>query len=188
MITAREASTAIYGAWRLARYDADGMRYFDNTVENFWRSFYAALIVLPAYGVLVLLRVGDLEVASGPLAILAVESLSYVIGWTAFPLAMFYLARAIDRDRFFCRYIAAYNWAAAIQIAVFLIMAAITHSGLLPAGLTAMITVAVIVAIMAYQWFIARVGLEASAGAALGIVLLDLIISLVIERYTTGIL
>ena len=43
-------------------------------------------------------------------------------------------------------------------------------------------------AILAYQWFIARVGLEISPAGAGGIVILDLIISLIIEEYTSRLL
>ncbi len=188
MITAREASQAIYGALRLARFDSDGIHFFENTVENFWRSFFAALLVIPFYAMLVLLRLGEIETTSGPAAVLVVESLSYVIGWTTYPLAMFYVARLMGRDQFFCRYIAAYNWATALQIVLFAAIAGITHSGLMPQSMAALLTVAAVGAIMAYQWFVARTGLEITPGAALGIVLLDLTLSILIERYTTGIL
>ncbi len=188
MISARETSIGIFGAWQLAKYDAQGLRFFDNTVTAFWRSFYAAVIVLPAYVILILLVIGELPVAVGGFAVLVIESIAYVIGWTAFPLAMYYLARTIDRDRFYCRYIAAYNWSAVLRIALFLIVAATAASGILPQAPAALINFAAYIAILAYQWFIARVGLEVSAPGACGIVLLDIVISLVIEGYTSQLL
>jgi hypothetical protein len=35
MVSAREASYAIYGAYRLARFDASGVQFFDDTPEAF---------------------------------------------------------------------------------------------------------------------------------------------------------
>ena len=188
MISARETSIGIFGAWQLAKYDAQGLRFFDNTVTAFWRSFYAAVIVLPAYVILILLVIGELPVAVGGVAVVVIESIAYVIGWTAFPLAMYYLARTIDRDRFYCRYIAAYNWSAVLRIALFLIVAATAASGILPQAPAALINFAAYIAILAYQWFIARVGLEVSAPGACGIVLLDIILSLVIDKFTSQLL
>ncbi len=188
MISVREAGIGIFGAWQLAKYDAQGLRFFDNTVTAFWRSFFAAVIVLPAYFILIVLVLRGLPVAVGGFSVLVIESIAYVIGWTAFPLAMYYLARVIDRDRFYFRYIAAYNWSAVLRIALFLIVAMAAASGLLPQGPAALINFAAYIAILAYQWFIARVGLEVSAPGAAGIVFLDVVISLVIEGYTSQLL
>ncbi len=188
MISAREASIGIYGAWQLAKFDAQGLRFFDNSVEAFWRSFYASVIVLPAYAILVLLRLTEMPVTQGSLAVLMVEGTAYVIGWTAFPLVMHALARMLDRSQFYCRYIAAYNWSMVLRIALFLLVTATAASGILPAAMAGLITFVAIVAILAYQWFIARVGLEVSAAGACGIVFLDLVISLVLDAYTNALL
>ncbi len=186
MISVREASIGIFGAWQLAKYDAQGLRFFDNTVTAFWRSFFAAVIVLPAYVILIVLVLGGLPVAVGGVSVLVIESIAYVIGWTAFPLVMFYLARLIDRDRFYFRYIAAYTWSAVLRYALFLIVGVAAASGIPPpSAAAALINFAAYIAILAYQWFIARVGLEVSAPGAGGIVLLDIVISLVIEGYTS---
>ena len=42
MITAREVSYGLFGAWRLAHLDRRGMEYFDTSIDGFWRSFWAA--------------------------------------------------------------------------------------------------------------------------------------------------
>ena len=188
MITAREASHGIFGAWQFAKFDAHGLTFFDNTVVAFWRSFYAALIVLPAYIILALLQLTDKEVTAGPFSVLVIESIAYVIGWVAFPLAAFYLARAMDRDQWYCRYIVAYNWAAVLQIALFVVVTAVAASGMFPMVLAATLTFVASIAILAYQWFIARTCLEISAGAACGFVFLDLVISVLLSGYTEKLL
>lgn len=188
MISVREAGIGLFGAWQLAKYDAQGLRFFDNTVIACRRSFYAAVIVLPAYVILVVLVLGEIPVAVGGVSVLVIEGIAYVIGWTAFPLAMYYLTRIIDRDRFYCRYIAAYNWSRVLRISLLFVVTAIAASGVMPAALAGLLRFLVIIAILAYQWFIARVGLEVSAPGACGIVLLDLVISLMLDGYTIALL
>ena len=46
-----EVLGALYGAYRLARIDPAGMTYFNLSFEGFWRSFFAAVLVAPAYAV-----------------------------------------------------------------------------------------------------------------------------------------
>ncbi len=184
MISAREAGIGIFGAWQLAKFNAQGQQFFDNTVTAFWRSFYAAVIALPAYAIMALLQLPAKQVAVGPFGMLVIEGIAYVIAWTMFPLVMFHVANLIDRSQWFCRYIAAYNWAVVLQISLFLVVMAAAASGILPPALAGLITFLAFIAVLAYQWFIARVMLEISGAAAAGIVLLDLVISVVLDGYT----
>ena len=54
--TAGETLRALYGAYRLARLDAGGMAYFDSSIGGFWRSFFAAVLVVPFYALLLVMR------------------------------------------------------------------------------------------------------------------------------------
>ena len=56
MITSREIVTSLFGAWRLAQFQADGLRYLDASREGARRSFWAAVIALPAAIPLTLIR------------------------------------------------------------------------------------------------------------------------------------
>lgn len=183
MISPREASVALYGAWRLAKYDAQGLQYFENTATACLRSFYAAVIVLPPYVIVELLRLSERPISAGPLGVLAIESIAYVIGWTAFPLVMLYLAPKINREQWRWRYISAYNWAVVLQVALILLVTVSIAAGLLPRGMAAMVSFVATIAIFAYQWFIVRVALEISPSAATGIVILDLFISVLLDGY-----
>ena len=58
MISGREVAIGIYGAWRLLHFDRAAVQYFDSTIDSFWKSFYAALVVLPA---VIVLRIQVLE-------------------------------------------------------------------------------------------------------------------------------
>ena len=134
MITVRETSVAIFGAWRLAHFDAGGLRFFENTVEAFWRSFFAAVIVLPFYAMLLQLRYETGAVGAGVARFAAVEMIAYVIAWLAFPLAMASVAAILDREERYLGYIVAYNWAAVLQNALYLPIAMIGVAGGMGAG------------------------------------------------------
>ena len=115
MITTREAATALYGAYRLARVDEHGMDFFDTSIEGFWRSFYAAALVAPLYVILMVTRFQAGDVQASGLQFVAVEMIAYVTSWVAFPVVAAYLAPMVQRDHRYLRYIVAYNWASVLQ-------------------------------------------------------------------------
>ena len=184
MVTGAEFSRAAYGAWRLALLDRRGLDCFDDTVEAYWKSFNAAAIVAPAYALLLILRLYEIEARAGLFTIAIVETLAYVIGWVAFPLIMIYVCDRIGRFDRYWRYIVAHNWSNVIQVAVFF-AATILSKGMLGGGYSVALGFAATVAILFYRWFIARTALEVSGGAAAAIVGLDLMISLVINLVTS---
>src|SRR5215469_13609286 len=97
-----EVRLALIGALRLARGDRGGMAYFDRSPDGFWRSFRAAVISYPLYLVLLSMRVTVAEwEQSGALLIITVETIAYVIAWTAFPLLMLIVAQRIGRPHRF---------------------------------------------------------------------------------------
>src|SRR6266403_91977 len=93
-----EVRLAMIGALRLARGDRGGLSCFDRSLDGFWRSFRAAVIGYPLYLVLLSMRVtvGEWE-RSGALLIITVETIAYVIAWTAFPLMMLIVTQRIAR-------------------------------------------------------------------------------------------
>ncbi|HEX6978637.1 MAG TPA: hypothetical protein VF342_05010 [Alphaproteobacteria bacterium] len=181
MITAREISFSLFGAWRLAHLDRSGMQYFDISIAGFWRSFWAAVVVLPAYLILVILRVAERPIAAGPARIAAIELIGYVIGWTAFPLASWYVVSALGRAERYLGYIVAYNWANVLQVCLYVPVAVVGGSGLLPDAIAMLLGVAAIAAVLYYQYFIARTALDLDAVPAIGLVLMDMILGVLIS-------
>ncbi len=179
MITARETTFALYGAYRLARVDPKGLFYFDATIEGFWRSFYAALLVAPAYVILLALDLGDRPATAGPVKLVLVEGIAYVISWTAFPLAMVRFARRLDRSHHYIRYIVAQNWANVLEIALFLPVAAIA-AGSAAVALPLLAWIAVLV----YEWYVARTALEITGGQAAAVVALSVILNFIITLFS----
>jgi len=176
----------IYGAWRLFRLDVGGMGYFDDRIESFWQSFFAAVICAPGYLVLVLSRLAEREPTASGFTILAIETIAYVIGWTAFPLSMFYLTQALGRAERFIVYFVAYNWARVIQILLQLPVSLADLAGLAPGPAIEFLMLLVFLVCLGYDWFIARTALAVSGLVAAAVVGLDLAVSLLIILVVIG--
>ena len=188
MITPGEISRSVFGAWILARFNSNGINLFDNTVEGFWRSFWAAAIVLPAYAFLLSLRYSGFTIGVGGGTSFIVNCIAYVIGWTAFPFAMYYVAQMFDRGQWYFRYIAAYNWAIVLQILLLTLISLILTSGMIPASFGAMAIVITILFVLVYKGFIVRVALQTTLPGAATIVFLDVCLSLMLKGWTDRLL
>src|SRR5438874_4851622 len=122
--------------------------------------------------------------ASGAPRIVIVETIGYVISWVAFPLLMLPLSRWLGREDRFLPFMVAYNWSQLPQTALFVILAAESAAGLLPHTLAQFADLAAAVAVLLYEWYIARVALAVSASQAVPVVLLDLVLGSVLSRIT----
>lgn len=181
--TLREAAYGIYGAWRLALFDRAGAACFDGTAGAARRSFLAALVVAPAYLILLMLGFADRAPALPPVDLLIVESLAYVVNWTAFALAMYHITGSLGRgDRYFA-FLAAYNWSAVVQMAAYLPAVALAASGMLGAEAGNFLIMAVTMAVLVYQWFVAATMLEVSRITAAGTVALDILLAVVVQVF-----
>jgi hypothetical protein len=181
MITAREASYGLFGAWRLAHLDPRGMDYFDKTVEGFWRSFWAAGLSAPLVILILVLRYANARGDLDPLRFVLVETIGYAIMWTAYPLAAWYLLQALGRSNRYVGYIVAYNWANVIQIAVSVPIAALIATEALPSALLSVVWLGILAALLFYQYFVARIALEVDVAVASGLVFADFVLSMLRE-------
>ena len=180
-----EVQLAVGGALRLARGDPRGLGFFDTSIDGFWRSFRAGLICYPFFLILLAFRVSAAHwEASGVMRIVIVETIGYVISWVAFPLLMLPLSRWLGREDRFLPFMVAYNWSQLPQTALFVILAADTASGLLPHAVAQFADFAAAVAVLLYEWYIARVALAVSSSQAVPVVLLDLVLGSVLSRIT----
>jgi hypothetical protein len=188
MIGGQEVSRYLFGAWLLAKYDRNGAYLFDNTPEAFWRSFWAAFVVFPAFAILLLLRSAHVEINVGAFWAFFIQATAYAMGWVAFPYIVFHVLRLFDAGENFCRYIAAYNWARVLEITLMLGVTALVAGGIVPRELGNILTIIAIVAILAYEGFVAHAALEVPAAGAVGLVFLDLLLSLTIQGWSDRLL
>jgi hypothetical protein len=177
----------MYGAWRLAHLDRTAMVWFDRSIDGFWRSFWAAAIVYPGFLVLLMVRVEDQQWERSSLFhIVMVETIGYVVSWTAFPLAVLSFSRWLGREPQYLGFMVAYNWSQLLQTAASLAVVAITAGDMLPAAVATTAALLVTLAALLYEWFIAKVALEVTAAPAAAIVLLDLVLSLFVNHIAAG--
>ena len=176
-----EARFALIGLLRLLRGDRGWLGCFDRSVDGFWRSFRAAIPCYPLYLVLLTMRVaGDEWRHAGGLRIVAVETIAYVISWTAFPLLMLSLTRRIGRaDRFF-DFMVPYNWYQLPQSALFVVVGLVSAGR--PAGSPAQaLGLAAAAAVLGFEWYLARVALDTTRAAAALVVLVDFMLGALID-------
>jgi hypothetical protein len=179
----REVSSGLYGAWRLARLDTRAMAWFDRGPDGTARSFWAAIICFPGFIALLALRVSPADWAgSGVGHILLVESLGYIVGWTAYPLAALAFCRMLGIAGF--DFITAYNWSQIIETGLFIVVAAIAALHVMSDDAASLLSALALFLVLLYEWFIARVATRAGAGVAAALVLIDLVLGAGLSRFT----
>src|SRR5690606_33630053 len=123
------------GAWLLMRGRPEGLNRLDLSLEGFWRSFAAIVLVAPA-ALLAALSQGwfaDAAAAGAPPdPNLPLTLLALAVDWTAFPLLFAVLARPLGLGARYVPFIAARNWAAVIVSAMVAVLHALHLAGVLP--------------------------------------------------------
>lgn len=185
MLTWREVSSGLYGAWRLLWRDRSAMVWFDRSLAGAIRSFWAAAICYPGFVILLLMRLpaSDLH-SSAVFPILLVESIGYVIGWCAYPLAALPFCRWLAPEERALGFIIAYNWSQVLQTAALLPIAVLGGLDVVPVYVVAYADFVAYIAILLYEWIIARIALEAGALPATALVLLDVVIGAALSQVT----
>ena len=186
MPPARDILAALYGAYRLARFDVSGLKYFDASNAGFWRSFFAAVLIAPFYFALLNLRFAELSEVPA-IRFFALEFIAYVIAWVAFPLIMASLVREIGREVNYVRFIVAYNWSAVLQNGLFLPIEFLVLAGVLPVDAANLLGLMAIAVIVVYIWFVTRTALDVTGAMAAGIVGVDFILSVLINTIASGV-
>ena len=180
----REAIVSLYGAWRLARLDPGGFELFDRTDAGALRSFAAAVPVLPMYA-LVTALLPPARPVDGGWRWLSVQAIAYVLSWVAYPAVAEHLTRLIGCRQRFAGYLSAYNWSMVLQNAALLPLTVLTALDILPTDVMQLLWLAAIMAIMGWMWFIARTALAIGGLAAAGLVVVDELLSMLIDSIAT---
>jgi hypothetical protein len=192
MPSAREVGAALYGAWRLMRFDAGGMAWFDVSITGFWRSFFAAVLVAPGFAVLLVFNLagrGGEPVGLGKAIV--VWTVAYAVIWAAFPIAAILITRLLRLGGRYIPLIIAYNWANVPQVVVN-VAATLISAGAgggepgEPGGAGNLFALAAFIYLRVYLWFVIRAALETTALTAAAIVLFDFLIGAIIGFTASG--
>jgi hypothetical protein len=158
---------------------ADGMSRLDVSLEGFWRSFAAVVLVVPFALLALLSQRRLLGPEAGPPAI-GSEMLALLVDWVAFPIVFAAIARPLGLGRRYVPYIVARNWAAVVITALVSVIHALHVVGILPSQFLGVVLIAAIGISLRFSYMVARIVLDAPMGVALPLVLLDFLMSLVI--------
>lgn len=188
--TAGEVTAGLYGAVRLLRGDRTGLQYFRSDATGFYQSFFAALLILPPFALLLALEYGEIYAPEGvgviPYWITMMSA--YAMGWCAYPILMNTVCDLIQRKERFITFVIAYNWAGVLQNGVYLGLELARASGLLPGDAAAFLALIVLGGVLVFAWYIAVVALDVTGPQAIGLVVMDLLLSMVIHGTARAIL
>jgi hypothetical protein len=190
----KQSYHSLYGAWRLARFDASGMNHLDFTESGFWRSFQAAVIGLPLFLILSVLE-KSLRVMAGQIIspgqpidlnnYFLLQLLDYAAIWPAFALAMIPVCRLLKVDEHYAALIISYNWSRVLAMAVLIppyLLLAWTGFGNLLAGL---LTVIAAFFVLAYQWFAVKTAIGGAGLPAGIIIIVNFILTVIVSFFMT---
>jgi hypothetical protein len=186
MLTREEITRSLTAAWALFLDRPGAMRGFDVSVDGFWRSFAAVILVVPSHALAVL---AEREMAAAMDAAAAVQDgaaflvqnvLGLGLDWVALPVILALLARPLGIARHYPEFVVARNWGAVIAAVPFGAIGLLIVLGLLGGELANLLMLAALIVVLRYMFIIARRALDASLGFAIGIVVLDFVVSLTI--------
>ena len=189
MIPSRqEIAYRLYGAWRLARLDAGGAQFFDESRDAALRSFFAAALVAPAFAIINALYFGQSGLTTNEPApvVLLVFALYYCLLWVVPPVIVYQICLTIGRESAFFRFLSANNWSSVIVILVEVLAVLLNAGGIVPEVLAPLLTLVVYAYVLTYQWFLTRHCLDVTPLAAVGFVVLHFIIGYLITSIATG--
>ena len=188
MPSRREVVAALYGAWRLMRFDSGGMAWFDVSIAGFWRSFFAAVPVAPFYAIVVAIELAERIEPYDPVRAVVVSIAAYAAGWAGFPIAAIFITRLLGLSQRYVPFIVAYNWASVPQTLVYFPVLMISAAHLTSPALAEFLVLAAFVYILVYQWFVTLTALETTALTAAGIVIVQVLIDALIHRGTNSLI
>ena len=174
-----EIVRSIRGAVRIALFDPDAPTLFNLTIQGFWRSFLAPVLLAPFYLAILLDDAGQAPEGADSSSPILLRIAAFIVGWVAFPLLMIPIARLLQLGGAYVSYIIMWNWSAVPQAALMIpAMALLDHLSQRAGGLLFM---SATLTVLFYGYLVARAGLRCPAATAAGVVALDLVLSLLVN-------
>jgi hypothetical protein len=178
-----EILRSLTGAWNLFLDRPDALRYFDISIDGFWRSFAAILLVLPSYAVIALSERAQILTDAIPDgfdggAFFVNKVISIGVDWVAFPIVFAFIAGPLGLGRTYSTFIIARNWGAVLAATPYAAVALLYLAGILSAEVTNFLWLAIMIVVIRYSYLIARRALGAEIGVAVAIIVSDFALSL----------
>ncbi len=175
-----EILTGLRGALLLARGRPEGILLMPLTPEAAARSYWAAALCLPLF-LLVRLASGTVPLTGRSVA---AEIIGFVISWAGYSLATLPMAIAAGQGAFWPRFLATWNFVSLVQYGAIVVISLL--AALMPGWMGQGINLAGLGYLMWLQWFGTGLALRIGGGAAVGFVLLDLMIGFLMSGFVSG--
>jgi hypothetical protein len=172
------------GAFEVMLGRPDGLDRLDTSVDGFWRSFGAVILVAP-FAFLSLLSQQALSTQAGASsgltgAQITLDGIALLVDWFTFPIVFAILARPFGLGSHYVPFIVARNWASVVIAAMVSIVHILHLVGVLPSAAMPYALLLAIAVSLRFSYVIVRTTLFVSMALALPIVLFDLLLSLTI--------
>jgi hypothetical protein len=159
---------------------------FENSYAGALRSYWAAMVILPVYVLIVGGQYampstshgnfGTLVEQSGLLGATLAQFSIYTLCWfVAWPLVIDRLAAYLDCEENFFRYVAAYNWMHVPYVLIGLLFWTGKMSGVVHDGNNFVATLSLLGVLWTYHWFVLRHALGLNGGYAAMLVALEFV-------------
>ena len=173
-----EIVSSIRGLFRLAAGDPDGLNDLNLTAEGFWRSFFAGVMIFPLLlgaqaGLIRASRAASGNGAEVPG--LAQYFVIFLLSWFGFVLIMIPVARLLAVADRYAVFIIAWNWRQIVDALLILPPVLLAGLGLMPFGFAQNVAGIASLAVLALGWWIAHVALGVSKGAAVAVIILEVV-------------
>lgn len=180
MLELSEISRSLRGAAALFMGRKEGLLALDRSVEGFWRSFGAVILILPlnAITVFAIARAGRAE--DSFVGLFTSQLPVLLLDWVTFPLLLALAAKPLGVAANYVSYVVARNWAAPIGAAILTVPFLLQGAGWIPVNGAALLSLVALLVVLRYHYVIMRLALGAEMTLAIGLVVADLLISLVI--------
>ncbi|MBN8997161.1 MAG: hypothetical protein J0H63_02335 [Rhizobiales bacterium] len=180
-LTRDEIVRSITGAWHVFIDRPDADRYFDLSVTGFWRSFRAIVLILPAYALSAATTWTTLPSSMDTTTFFVARTVSLAIDWVAFPIVLALVADRLRVSSTYSAYVIVRNWASVIATTPFAIISILYILGPIGQEVASTLSLAVLFVILRYNYLIARRVLQVGIPLAIGVVVVDFILSLSID-------
>ena len=171
----------LYGTLFLASFRNVGFKYLGSSLREFWQSFYASAIILPFFIILVIIRFDNLIITDGFLRYLSLDLCSYALSWLIFPFLMINLTQLLECEKSYFKFLIAYNWSMVPQNILYILIILLGSNDFFSAEITTNLVFLLLIWSFAFTWFVVRETLMVTSIKAIAIVVIDFLLSLIIE-------
>ena len=188
-----EIEQSLAGAVEVVPHGEDALRHFDFSVGGFWRSFTAAIIVLPAAIALYLsdYKLWAEEQSALPLPDLApfltLEIVGFCLRWGLFAVVMAVLCRQFNLSSRFVPFMVVFNWSSVLLAVLLLPPSMLYLLDIVSADVARILNFCAFFAAILYRVRIAEITLQIPATSAIAIPLIYVAINVSLKALTGAI-